>query len=134
VTTSRLEDKAGQYLREGDLICAVEEPGELEAEVLLLDQEATRVRAGQRVELRPRDQPRVALHGAVTAVAPRAIKGGAEPSSTATGVVVYCRVEDAPDGTRPGALGHAWVERGRRPVRDILYEKALQLLRVEFWW
>jgi HlyD family secretion protein len=134
VTTPNLHDRPGQYLREGDLICTVEKPGDLEAEVLLLDQEVVGVRAGQRVQLRPRDQPGLCLTGTVERLAPRAVRGGPDASSTVTGVMAYCRLEDTPEDTRPGALGHARIDRGRRTVRAFLSEKLFGLLRVEFWW
>ena len=52
VTTPRLKEKIGQYVREGDLICLVEEPGALEAEVAVPEQDVARVRVGQPVGLK----------------------------------------------------------------------------------
>src|SRR5262249_24503523 len=75
VTTPNLADRVGQYLREGDLCCTVEEPGAVEAEVVLADQESRGVRQGQEVQLRLSDNPRLALAGTVLRVAPRAARG-----------------------------------------------------------
>jgi multidrug efflux pump subunit AcrA (membrane-fusion protein) len=134
VTTPNLADRVGQYLREGDLFCTVEEPGGLEAEVVLLDQESRGVRPGQEVQLRPRDNPRLTLRGTVLRVAPRAARGGPEPAGTTSAVTAYCAVEGAADDLRPGTLGHARIQRGRRPLREWLCDKGFQLLRAEFWW
>jgi HlyD family secretion protein len=54
VTTPHLADKVGQYVREGEVICVVEDLSLLEAEVVLTDQEITRVHVGQQVELKAR--------------------------------------------------------------------------------
>ena len=54
VTTARLREKAGQFLREGDPICVVEEPSILEAEITLSEQVVARLRPGQAVALRAR--------------------------------------------------------------------------------
>src|SRR5262249_28632171 len=51
VTTPRLKEKVGQYLHEGDLICQVEEPTVLEAEVALPEQDVADVEPGQVVTL-----------------------------------------------------------------------------------
>ena len=70
ITTPRLREKMGQYLREGDLICVVEARAALEAEIALAEQDVARVRPGQQVRL---EGPRPALrdiHDRVDRVAP----------------------------------------------------------------
>src|SRR5207247_1257536 len=54
---TRLRERVGQFLREGDLICVIEDPGELEAEVSLEEQVAARVQVGHAVELKARALP-----------------------------------------------------------------------------
>ena len=46
ITTPLSKEKVGQYLREGDLICVVEESAGLEAEIALTEQDVARVRRG----------------------------------------------------------------------------------------
>jgi multidrug resistance efflux pump len=134
VTTAGLGDRVGRYLAQGELICTIEQPGRLEAEVLLLDQQSVGVREGQQVQLRPCDQPWLVLRGTVERLAPRAVRGGGEPTSTVMGVHAHCRVDEAPEAARPGSVGHARVLLGRRPVRTILHEKAMALWCAAFWW
>jgi multidrug resistance efflux pump len=131
VTTPRLADRQGQLVPEGEVLCQIEAPGELEAEVPLPDQEADRVRPGQRVELKLRNTPRLTLHGTVTRIAPRAAR--ADQLGPAT-VTVYCQLTDFPADLRSGAIGHARILCGRRPVREILLDYALAFLRAELWW
>ena len=57
ITTPRLKEKVGEYVREGESILVVEEPADLEAEIAVPEQEVARVRAGQAVQLKPRALP-----------------------------------------------------------------------------
>jgi multidrug efflux pump subunit AcrA (membrane-fusion protein) len=129
VMTPRLRERVGQYLREGELICVVEEPDALEAEVALAEQDVARVRPGQPVALRARGLPFGALRGRVGRVAAAAVHGDAQGS-----VVVYCQLDDGPAGLRPGMTGYGRVHTGPRPLGAILLDRALRWLRTECWW
>jgi multidrug efflux pump subunit AcrA (membrane-fusion protein) len=129
VTTPRLKEKIGQYVHEGDLICVVEEPAGLEAEISLAEQDAARIRAGQRIELKARALPFETCVTQVDRVAPAA--GHGDVQST---VIVYCRINEESHELRPGMTGHARLYMGRHPVGRILLERALRFIRTEFWW
>jgi multidrug efflux pump subunit AcrA (membrane-fusion protein) len=129
VTTPRLKETVGQYVREGDLICLVEEPSLLEAEICLDEQDVFRVRSGQPVALKARAHPLMTFPARLERLAPTAGRG--EVQSTVT---VYCRLEDPAGSLRPGMTGHARVYTGRRPVGAILFDRAVRFLRTEFWW
>jgi multidrug resistance efflux pump len=146
--TPRLAEKMGQYFREGELICEVEEPAVLEAEVAVPEQDMARVRPGLAVELKARVAPfdtlraevtRVAA-GARSAVAPAGVGAGAAPAAD-TGelpgrVIVYCTVSDAAAaaGARPGMTGYARIHCGSEPAARVYGRKLLQYVRTEFWW
>jgi hypothetical protein len=110
------------------VICLVEEPSALEAEIMLADQELGRVCVGQEVRLAARAHPFDSFRAKVVRIAPRAVRG--EVHSTVT---VYGRVEGASEGLRPGMVGHARISCGRRPVGAIWLERLLRFLRTEFW-
>lgn len=129
VMTPHLKDKIGQYLREGDLICQVEEPAALEVEITITEQEVARVQSGQTVELKVRALPFETFSSQVERVAPGAGKGDVQST-----VTVYCRLEGASAELRPGMTGHARVYSGKRPVGAVLLDRALRFLRTEFWW
>jgi multidrug efflux pump subunit AcrA (membrane-fusion protein) len=129
VTTPRLKEKVGQYVHEGDLICVVEEPAGLEAEISLAEQDAARIRASQRIELKARALPFETYVTQVDRVAPAA--GHGDVQST---VIVYCRISEESDQLRPGMTGYARLYMGRHPVGRILLERALRFIRTEFWW
>jgi putative peptide zinc metalloprotease protein len=136
VTTPRLKEKVGQYLREGDLICLVEEPGAFEAGIVLAEQDVSRVRAGQEVALKFRALPFETCATRVERIAPAAGRG--EEQSRVT---VYCRL-DLPPGLaaeggevlRPEMTGYARIYTGRRPIGAILLDRAWRFVRTEFWW
>jgi putative peptide zinc metalloprotease protein len=128
ITTPRLREKVGQYLHEGDLIGVVEEPGGLEAEIALAEQDVARVQAGQTVKLKARATPFEMVEVPVDRLAPAAGKG--EVQSTIT---VYCRLGDNAADLRPGMTGHARIVIGRRAPGLILLDRALRYVRTEFW-
>jgi multidrug resistance efflux pump len=129
VTTPRMKEKVGQHVREGELICVIEESAGLEVEITLAEQDVARVRPGQAVALRARALPFETLPAQVDRIAPAAGRG--EVQSTVT---VYCRLDDYPPGLRPGMTGYGRVYTGRRPVGAILLDRAVRFLRTEFWW
>src|SRR5207253_1912410 len=57
VVTPHLRERRGQFCKEGDLICVVEDPSELAAEIKLPEQDLEHVRPGQRIELKARALP-----------------------------------------------------------------------------
>src|SRR5262249_31598492 len=75
ITTARLKEKVGAYLHEGDLICTVEEPCILEAEISLSEQDAAWVRPGQKVALKARAIPFDNFGAQVDRIAPIATRG-----------------------------------------------------------
>jgi multidrug resistance efflux pump len=141
VTTPRLKDKLGRYFQEGELICEIEKPEELEAEVALEELDVARVQLGQAVELKARGLPFQTFQAQVTRIAPRATR--AEAAATAAKpargelpgtVTVYCRLQGTDEGLRPGMTGHARINCGRRVAAELWTERVLRFLRTEFWW
>jgi multidrug efflux pump subunit AcrA (membrane-fusion protein) len=129
VVTPRLREKVGQYLKEGDLICTIEEPATLEAEITLAEQDVTRVRVGQSVELKARSLPFETFTAAVDRIAPAAGRGDVQST-----VTLSCRVPNDGGELRPGMTGQARVFTGRQSVGRVLLDRALRLVRTEFWW
>jgi multidrug efflux pump subunit AcrA (membrane-fusion protein) len=129
IVSARLKEKVGQYVREGELICVVEEPSALEAEILLAEQDMARVQPGQAVALKARALPFETFPIRVDRLAPSAARG--DGLSTVT---VYGRLEGSPTELRPGMTGHARIWTGQRCVGAVLLDRALRYLRTEFWW
>lgn len=129
VVTPRLTENIGQYLKEGDLICTIEECETLEAQVTMKEQELVHVEEGQHIELKARGVPYQVFRSNINRIAPRATAG--EVQST---VALYCRVPD-PDGRlKPGMTGYARVLCGKQPIARVASDRILRSLRTEFWW
>jgi putative peptide zinc metalloprotease protein len=129
VSSARMKERIGCYYREGDLICLIEEPSGLEAEVTLDEQEAARVQGDLAADLKARALPFETFAARVERVAPNAVPG--EVQSTVT---VYCRLEDGDAGLKPGMTGSARIYLGRRPLGVILTHRLMRFLRTELWW
>jgi multidrug efflux pump subunit AcrA (membrane-fusion protein) len=129
ITTPRLKEKVGQYVREGELICLVEDPAGLEAEISLAEQDVARIEPGQVVELKARAVPYQTFPAKVDRIAPTAGRGEVQSA-----VIVYCRLGEASAALRPGMTGYARVYTGRRSLGEVLGDRALRYLRTEFWW
>jgi multidrug efflux pump subunit AcrA (membrane-fusion protein) len=129
ITTARLKERAGQYVREGDLICLVEAPGTIEVEISLPEQEAARVRPNQSVRLKARAQPFKTFETQVSRIAPAAAAGEVQSH-----VAVYCTLDDQAAEIKSGMTGQARISTGRRPIGAILLHRVLRFIRTEFWW
>ncbi len=141
VVTPHLKERVGQYVHEGDLVCAIEVPDVLEAEIALPEEEVTRVVAGQEVELKVRALPAERFSSRVERVAPATLRSeefaaGSHPVPAGTvqvNVNAYCLVRD-PDGRlRSGMTGYARVRCGRRAAWSVLSDRVMRLVRTEFW-
>jgi multidrug resistance efflux pump len=147
VTTPRLREKTGQYLKEGDLICLIEDTTSLDAEIALSEEDAARVVAGSRCRLKTRALPYDSLEGSVAQIAlaatPPCTPGAAGTAGAAATalvrdapgtILVRCRLELTPGGLRPGMSGYARVYGAHRPIGLIALDRALRFVRTEFWW
>jgi multidrug resistance efflux pump len=136
IATPHLKERRGQYVKEGDLICQVEDPSGFEAEIALPEEEVARVRPGQAVSLKARSLPFETFEARVSRAAPAVRAEANRPPGAAEGqgvVTVYCGLGGASD-LRPGMTGYARIATGRRSVAGYLLDRGLRFLRTEFWW
>jgi multidrug efflux pump subunit AcrA (membrane-fusion protein) len=129
VTTPRVREKVGQYFREGELICVVEETEPLEVEIALAEQEVARVQPGQEILLKARALPMESFTARVARVAPAAGRGEVQGT-----VTVYGRMDSPPAELRPGMTGYARVRTGERAIGGLLLDRVLRFVRTEYWW
>jgi hypothetical protein len=129
-------ERIGQYLREGDSICCVEEPVGLEVEIALAEQEVARIREGQKVRLKARSAPFETFQTQVARIAPAADVGEAAgvAGDVQRTVTIYCRLENGSAVLKPGMTGYARVYTGPRPIGAVLLHRLMRLIRTEFWW
>ncbi len=129
MVTPHLAEKIGQYFKEGDLICVIEDPENLRAEIALPEQELLGVAAGQAVELKFPATPYKTLSGQVERIAPTATSG-----DVGSNVTVYCNLAETPAELRAGLSGYARICCGKRPVALVVGDRVMRSLRTEYWW
>src|SRR5262249_8479714 len=129
VTTARLKEKVGQYLKEGELICVVEEPAALEVEVALAEEDVARVQAGQAVALKARVLPLEELAARGGRGGPAPVRGAVQGNGAGP-----CRLEQLAGDLKPEMTGYARVYTDRRRLGRIALDRAVRFLRTEFWW
>lgn len=134
VTTPHLKEKIGQYLKEGDLICEIDEPTSLSVEITITEQEVARVQPGQSVELKARALPFDVYESKVDRLAPVAAKGDVAKGEAQGAVIVYCRLHESNRQLRPGMTGNARIYGERRAVGAMMLDRAMRYVRTEFWW
>ncbi len=129
VTTAHLKEKLGQYVEEGELICLIEEPALLEADIELAEQDVGRVRDGQLVQLKARALPFETFETKVARIA-----SSAEPGELQSSVKVVCRLDGGKQSLRPGMTGYARVYTDRCSLGKFAVDRVMRYLRTEFWW
>ncbi|HXT60001.1 MAG TPA: efflux RND transporter periplasmic adaptor subunit [Pirellulales bacterium] len=129
VTTPHLQDRIGEYLQQGDLVCEIEESSSLEIEISIPEDRISDVRAGQCVDLKARALPYATFQAEVERIAPAATSG--EHQCT---VVVYSRLVNGSTRLKPEMTGYARIYCGKQPIGQIGLDYVMRLVRTEFWW
>ena len=83
------------------------------------------------MHFKARALPYETLEGRVTGIASRAAK---EASDAQGRVVIRCSIDRALPVLRTSMSGYARIYTGRRSLGGILLDRAMRLLRTEFWW
>lgn len=131
VTTPRLKEKVGQYVKKGDLIAEVHELKTVTVEIAVSEKEIADVAVGQPVVLKARAYPEKSFAGRVTAIAPTAV---AEEEGRAGKLVrVRTEIENPSLLLKPEMTGNAKIYSGKRRLFDLLTRRLARYLRVEFW-
>jgi putative peptide zinc metalloprotease protein len=128
MTTPHLAEKVGQYFREGELICTIDDPDVVDVEITLPDQESARVQPGQAVELKVLVRPAETFRGEVDRIVTRDGSADAHHSMT-----VYCRPDNPLPDLRPGTIGEARVTYGSGAIGKVLVDRVQRWLRTDFW-
>jgi putative peptide zinc metalloprotease protein len=142
ITTSRVKEKIGQYFKEGELICLIQDPSCLQLEITLAEQDVARVQVGQAVQLKARALPFESYSSRVERLAPIAEReelprgevAGAGRGEVPGAVRVYGRLPLSSAVLRPGMTGQARIHTDRRSLGAIATDRFLRVLRTEFWW
>jgi multidrug resistance efflux pump len=130
VTTPKLRERIGEYVKPGDLIAEVHALQTVTAEISLPEQDVGEVQVGRRGVVRLRAYPERAFEGRVVAIAPAAVE-----IPGMRGRIVKATIELAnPQGLlKPAMTGYARIACGRRSALDLLTRGLRRFIRLEFW-
>jgi putative peptide zinc metalloprotease protein len=131
VVTPRPKEKAGHYLRKGDVIAEVQDLENLRIEISVSEKDIGEVAVEQPVSLKARAHSRQAFEARVVSIAPAASGDGVTDEEKA--VLVTTQVADAFPFLRPEMTGMAKIDCGRRSLFEILTRRLARYVRVEFW-
>jgi putative peptide zinc metalloprotease protein len=130
VTTPRLSEKVGKYVKPGDLVAEVHALDHLTAEITVSERDIGEVQLGQPVALRLRAYPSRTFRGTVTRIAAAAADTGWRAERT---VRVEVNLPNTDHLLRPMMTGYARIHVGDRRVFDVLTRRFRRYIRVEFW-
>ena len=129
ITTPKLKQRIGEYVKAGDLIAKVYGVESVQAEIAVPEREIGDVRVGQRGGLRLRALPERSFEGLVTAIAP------AVEQTPAGERIVRVTIDIPNDGgwIKPEMSGYARIYCGKYRALDVLTRRFRRFVRVEFW-
>jgi len=130
VTTPKLHERVGEFVKTGDLIAEVHALDAVTAEIAVSERDISEVRVGQRGVVRLRAYPDRAFEGRVTAIAPAATD---LPDVRGKFVKVTIELPNAEGLLKPQMTGHARIYCGERRALDVLTRRFRRFIRVEFW-
>ncbi len=133
--TPRLEERAGELLEVGGLLCVLADVENLRVEIAVSEKDAgvlvrdEKAAAGGELSavLKFHAFPEIDYEAEVTHVRAAAEMVGAVPSLVAEGIVT------APGRLKPGMTGLARIEAGTRPILSLLLRKPYRLVRSMIW-
>ncbi|MGH7567870.1 MAG: PqqD family peptide modification chaperone [Gemmatimonadales bacterium] len=130
VTTPKLHERVGEYVKPGDLIAEVHALETVTAEIAVSERDIGDVAVGQRGAVRLRAFPERTFEGRVTAIAPAA---GDVPGMRGKFVKVTIELPNPEGRLKPQMSGYARIYCGERPALDALTRRFRRFIRVEFW-
>jgi putative peptide zinc metalloprotease protein len=131
VTTSKLQDKVGEAVKQGDLIAKVFAMSTVNVEIAVPENEIADVSLGRDVVLKAQAYPQRSFHGVVTAIAPIATEPG-DPHQGRS-VRVTTRLPNPALLLKPEMTGHAKITCGRRRLIELVGRRLVRFFKVEFW-
>jgi GAF domain-containing protein/multidrug resistance efflux pump len=129
VLTPRVEELVGSFVAAGQPVAWLGDPGRMELELRMRQEDVGAVRVGDRVRARVSAFPASVFEGRVTAVAPRADAAGGAPA-----FVVRAVLADETQRLRPGMQARARVLTEPVPLAEFLFRRPWRWLRMTFWW
>ena len=139
ISAPRLREKVGQFVPRGSPICRIEQPGSPHVELFLSEDEASVVKAGQKVRLKARSLPFDTIMGIVERISPATSKTAemidAPKNARANqSLVIHCLLDKTESRLRSGMTGFGRISCGKRSFGTVMLTRFYKYVRTEFWW
>ncbi len=128
IVTPRIEERVGQFLKQGTELCVVADTGRIFAEVAVPEVEAGRLRVGERVAFKLNPYPTRTFHGVITRVGTHVRDDGKDRF-----LVCEARAENPGGFLKTGMLGKAKVSTGNVPVATWIFRKPFRYVWNRVW-
>jgi len=131
VTTPLLEQKAGLYLKKGDLFATLEQVQALQVEIQVPEGDVPQVRVGAGVKIVPWAYANETFRGSVRDIAPIA---AVPQGSTVNSVRVIAEIPNPDLRLKAQLTGFAKIKTDKIPVWLVLSRLVIRWFQVQFWY
>lgn len=131
LTTYRFQEKLGEFLEEGDVVCEIVDDQRVVIEMPVPEKEIDAIEVGQPVKFKVRGYPALSFRAAVMEIAPVAEHGSGdgEPAT----ILVRAGIDNQDRLLKPGMTGIAKIYAGWTVVAHVLTRDLIRFIRTEFW-
>jgi len=129
ILTPRLEEKVGEHLERGDVLCEIARLDPAHVEVQVSEEDVGDVRVGKQARVKVLSYPSRQFRGTILSVAPEGTSLPGKPASFT--VTVECPNPDL--DLLSGMSGRAKLEAGSSPVIWNVLRPIARALRMKFW-
>ena len=130
VTTPKLRERIGEYVKRGDLVAEVYALDTVTAEIAIPEQVIGQVRVGQPGDVRLHAYPDRTFEGRVAAIATAAVDTPRQRGRIVKATIEFPNTDRL---IKPSMTGYARIHCGKRRALDVLTMQFRRFLRVEFW-
>ena len=131
VTTPQVEQRAGQYLKKGDLFATIEQAEAVQAEVQVPEQDAPLVSLGAKVKVALWAYPNEVFYGTVRDIAPIAATPTGSPDRS---VRVIAELPNKELRLKSQLTGYAKIKTSNMPVGLVLWRPLIRWFKIQFWY
>jgi GAF domain-containing protein len=129
ILTPRIEEKVGEHLERGDVLCEVARLDPAHVDVQISEEEVGKVKVGKKARVKVLSFPNTQFRGRILAVAPEGVDSPGKPASFT--VTVECANADL--ALLSGMTGRAKLEAGSSPLLWNLLRPLGRAIRMKFW-
>jgi len=128
LTTYRFQEKLGEYLEEGDLVCEIVDDDKIVIEMPVPEKQIDAIQVGYPVKFKVRGYPHRSFRTEVMEMAPVAQRN--ERIST---ILIRATLDNEEHVLKPGMTGVAKVYCGLTVVGHVFLRDLIRFIRTEFW-